>query len=233
MNGFDAVLSREDLLSRVFAGGESGLRVREIPFLWRDGRLTPNLADVAPTVSYDVKIDSAYERLDFGSLGGPSKNGPDQGGDYCFWLSTAHASGMSGRQIQLQAQDHKARCAPLANQIAKAFGTEKDFGATNVSADTECMCVFVHLCGRDLLLYHITAKVNVSKMAASIRARALVEDPPEYASISRMPAKIMLYQHIYIYTHFESPPSFPTYAWGSHAWLSGCWLVDYCTRAAM
>ena len=159
MNGFDAVLSREDLLSRVFAGGESGLRVRETPFFWRDGRLTPNLADVAPTVSYDVKIDSAYERLDVGSLGGPSKNGPDQGGNYCFWLSTAHASGMSGRQIQLQAQDHKARCAPLANQIAKAFGTEKDFGATNVSADTECMCSFVHLCGRDLLLYHSTAKV--------------------------------------------------------------------------
>jgi hypothetical protein len=59
---------------------------------------------------------------------------------------------MDEREVQLLAQEIKTRIAPLATEIAHAFGKTTNFADINVSADTEVMLAFVHH-GCDLLVF--------------------------------------------------------------------------------
>ena len=150
---FATFLSGADLVAHLFDGGEGGLKVQELTFTWCDGLLFPDLADVAGSVAYTMDCNRAYEKEDVGWRAGMNREGQDQGLNVCFYRCAAHTHRINERELQLKAQEIKTRIAPLATEIAHAFGKTTKFADMNVSADTEVMLAFVHD-GCDLLVFH-------------------------------------------------------------------------------
>ena len=136
---FATFLSGADLVAHLFDGGQGGLKVQELTFTWCDGLLFPDLAAVAGSVAYTMDCNRAYEKKDVGWRAGMNREGQDQGLNVCFYRCAAHTHRMEERELQLKAQEIKTRIAPLATEIAHAFGKTTDFADVDVSTDTEVM----------------------------------------------------------------------------------------------